>query len=195
MGFFLKKKEEKKEDFDFFRLFQWHLKEEYQSWKPDEITTAGQYLSMSVEKAQRVIDQICGQSYEEILMILEHIPYRACYPILKLIYSTTTNVRHNRRFKKENLHISKAKVNTGTIKKKLRPRAPERSYLIKRRTCHITIVLRDITFFGEYDKFIESLIPRDVLVLFMINSSYTKKKKQLIIQSTNALSLNYSTTL
>ncbi|KAL2934523.1 50S ribosomal protein L22 chloroplastic [Bienertia sinuspersici] len=161
-----KSRQEKKEDFDFLRLYQWRLKEEYQSWKPDEITTRGQYLYMSVDKARRVIDQIRGRSYEETLMILELMPYRACYPIYKLIYSAAANARHNRSFKKANLIFSKAEVNKGTTMKKLKPRARGRSYLIKRPTCHITIVLRDITFFDEYDKFIESLIPSDVLVLF-----------------------------
>lgn len=165
MGFF-KKKEEKNENFDFLRLYQWRLQEEYQSWKPDEITTRGQYISMSVDKARRVIDQIRGRSYEETLMILELMPYRACYPIFKLIYSAAANARHNRRFKKANLIISKAEVNKGTTIKKIKPQARGRSYQIKRPTCHITIVLRDITFFDEYDKFIESLIIRDVLILF-----------------------------
>ena len=165
MGF-LKKKEEKNETFDFLRLYQWRLQEEYQSWKPDEITTRGQYLSMSVDKARRVIDQIRGRSYEETLMILELMPYRACYPIFKLIYSAASNARHNRRFKKANLIISKAEVNKGTTMKKLKPRARGRSYLIKKPTCHITIVLRDITFFDEYDKFIESFIPGEVVLLF-----------------------------
>uniref|UniRef100_A0A7M4BGM1 Large ribosomal subunit protein uL22c n=1 Tax=Helianthemum songaricum TaxID=1085673 RepID=A0A7M4BGM1_9ROSI len=167
MGFLKKKKEKKKEEeFDFLRLYQWRLKEEYQSWKPDEITTRGQYISMSVDKARRVIDQIRGRSYEETLMILELMPYRACYPIFKLIYSAAANARRYRKFKKANLIISKAEVNKGTTRKKLKPRARGRSYLIKKPTCHITIVLRDITFFDGYDKFIESLIPRDVLVLF-----------------------------
>nr|YP_009512874.1 ribosomal protein L22 [Suaeda malacosperma]AXK15248.1 ribosomal protein L22 [Suaeda malacosperma] len=165
MGF-LKKKEEKNETFDFLRLYQWRLQDEYQSWKPDEITTRGQYLSMSVDKARRVIDQIRGRSYEETLMILELMPYRACYPIFKLIYSAASNARHNRRFKKANLIISKAEVNKGTTMKKLKPRARGRSFLIKKPTCHITIVLRDITFFDEYDKFIESFIPGEVVLLF-----------------------------
>ena len=97
-------------------------------------------------------------------MILELMPYRACYPIFKLIYSAAANARHNRRFKKANLIISKAEVNKGTTMKKLKPRARGRSYLIKKPTCHITIVLRDITFFDGYEKYIESLIPIDVLV-------------------------------
>nr|YP_010445276.1 ribosomal protein L22 [Pyankovia brachiata]UTJ90777.1 ribosomal protein L22 [Pyankovia brachiata] len=168
MGFFKKKKKEKKEEFDWLRLYQWRLKEEYQSWKPDEITTRGHYMSISVDKARRVIDQIRGRSYAETLMILELMPYRACYPIFKLIYSAATNARRYRKFKKTNLIISKAEVNKGTITKKLKPRARGRSYLIKKPTCHITIVLRDITFFDGYDKFIESLIPGHVLVWFRL---------------------------
>nr|YP_009727974.1 ribosomal protein L22 [Celosia cristata]QHZ87349.1 ribosomal protein L22 [Celosia cristata] len=164
MGFFKKKK--KKKEFDYMRLYQWRLKEEYESGKPDEITTRGQYISMSVDKARRVIDQIRGRSYEETLMILELMPYRACYPIFKLIYSAAANASHNRRFNKAKLIISKAEVNKGSTMKKLKPRARGRSYLIKRPTCHITIVLRDISFFDGYEKYIESLIPRDVLILF-----------------------------
>lgn len=169
MDFFKKKKEKKKEpEFDFLRLYQWRLQEEYRSWKTDEITTRGQYISMSVDKARRVIDQIRGRSYEETLMILELMPYRACYPIFKLIYSAATNARRCRQFKKSNLIISKAEVNKGTTKKKLKPRARGRSYLIKKPTCHITIVLRDITFFDGYEKFIESFIPAEVLLSFRL---------------------------
>ena len=39
-------------------LYQGRLKEEYESEKPDEITTRGQSISMSADKARRVIDQI-----------------------------------------------------------------------------------------------------------------------------------------
>ena len=41
---------------------------------------------MFANKAQ-VIDQIRERSYEETLMILELIPYQACDPILKFVYS------------------------------------------------------------------------------------------------------------
>lgn len=153
MGF-LKKKEEK-EEFDHLRLYQWRLKEEYQPWKPDEITTRGRYIPMSVDKARRVIDQIRGRSYEETLMILELMPYRACYPIFKLLYSAAANAKHNRNFNKANLIITKVEVNKGTTMKKLKPRARGRSYMIQRPTCHITIVLRDKTFFDGYDKYLE----------------------------------------
>nr|YP_009251683.1 50S ribosomal protein L22 [Colchicum autumnale]AKB92966.1 50S ribosomal protein L22 [Colchicum autumnale] len=108
-----------------------------------EVKVLAQHIRMSVFKARRIIDQIRGRSYEETLMILELMPYRASYPILKLVYSAAANARHNMDLNEADLFISKAEVNGGTIVKKLRPRARGRSYAIKRLTCHIRIVLKD----------------------------------------------------
>ena len=106
---------------------------------------------MSVHKARRVIDQIRGRSYKETLMILELMPYRACYPIFKLIYSAAANAKHNKGLEKEDLIVWQAEVNKGTTRKKLKPRARGRSYMIKRPTCHITIVLKDISYYEAYE--------------------------------------------
>nr|YP_009667395.1 ribosomal protein L22 [Thalassia hemprichii]YP_009667440.1 ribosomal protein L22 [Thalassia hemprichii]ATP74952.1 ribosomal protein L22 [Thalassia hemprichii]ATP74997.1 ribosomal protein L22 [Thalassia hemprichii]QJR53080.1 ribosomal protein L22 [Thalassia hemprichii]QJR53108.1 ribosomal protein L22 [Thalassia hemprichii] len=108
-----------------------------------EIKVLAKHIHMSVFKARRVIDQIRGRSYEETLMILEFMPYRASYPIFQLVSSAAANARHNMGSKEADSFISKAEVSGGTIVKKLRPRAKGRSYPIKRPTCHITIVLRD----------------------------------------------------
>nr|YP_010984312.1 ribosomal protein L22 [Hydrangea arborescens]WOK77846.1 ribosomal protein L22 [Hydrangea arborescens] len=110
-----------------------------------EVYALGQHISMSAHKARRVIDQIRGRSYEETLMILELMPYRACYPIFKLVYSAAANASSNLGSNEANLVISKAEVNEGTIVRKLKPRARGRSYAIKRPTCHITIVVKDIS--------------------------------------------------
>nr|QQH14422.1 ribosomal protein L22 [Oxalis corymbosa] len=112
-----------------------------------EVYALGQHIPMSTHKAQRVIDQIRERSYEETLMILELMPYRACYPILKLVYSVAANASHNMGFDETNLVISKAEVNEGTTVKKLKPRARGRSYPIKRSTCHMTIALKDISLY------------------------------------------------
>nr|YP_009659787.1 ribosomal protein L22 [Lythrum salicaria]QCR99595.1 ribosomal protein L22 [Lythrum salicaria] len=112
-----------------------------------EVYALGQHISMSADKARRVIDQIRGRSYEETLMILELMPYRACYPIFKLVYSAAANASHNRGLNEASLVISKAEVNEGTTFKKLKPRARGRSYPIRRRTCHIRIVLLDTSYY------------------------------------------------
>nr|YP_010860011.1 ribosomal protein L22 [Hemithrinax ekmaniana]WGM74693.1 ribosomal protein L22 [Hemithrinax ekmaniana] len=108
-----------------------------------EIKVLAQHICMSVLKAQRVIDQIRGRSYEETLMILELMPYRASYPILQLVYSAAANANHNMGLNEADSFISKAEVNKSAIVKKLRPRARGRSYPIKKPTCHITIVLKE----------------------------------------------------
>nr|YP_010991192.1 ribosomal protein L22 [Acicarpha tribuloides]WOX61465.1 ribosomal protein L22 [Acicarpha tribuloides]BEV76493.1 ribosomal protein L22 [Feroniella oblata] len=118
--------------------------------KKVEVSALGQHICMSAHKARRVIDQIRGRSYEETLMILELMPYRACYPILKWVYSAAANGIHNLGFNEGSLFIIqiKAEVNEGPTAKRLKPRG--RSYLIKKPTCHITIVLKDISL-AEYE--------------------------------------------
>nr|YP_009891208.1 ribosomal protein L22 [Akania lucens]QKK37581.1 ribosomal protein L22 [Akania lucens] len=122
-----------------------------------KVYALGQHICMSAHKARRVIDQIRGRSYEETLMILELMPYRACYPIFKLVYSAAANASHNKGFSETSLVISKAEVNEGTTVKKFKPRARGRSSPIKRPTCHITIVLEDISFYEEYKEYLMCL--------------------------------------
>uniref|UniRef100_UPI0030FED2FD ribosomal protein L22 n=1 Tax=Anemopsis californica TaxID=108407 RepID=UPI0030FED2FD len=104
-----------------------------------------QDIRMSPHKARRVIDQIRGRSYVETLTLLELMPYRASYPIFKLLYSAAASASHNLGFNEADSYISKAEVNEGAILKRLKPRARGRSYPIKKPTCHITIVLKDRT--------------------------------------------------
>nr|YP_010847338.1 ribosomal protein L22 [Marsdenia tinctoria]WEV91638.1 ribosomal protein L22 [Marsdenia tinctoria] len=115
-----------------------------------EVYALGQHISMSADKARRVIDQIRGRSYEETLMILELMPYRACYLIFKLVYSAAANASYNMASNEANLVISKAEVTKGTTIKKFKPRARGRSYSIKKPTCHITIVMKDISLDDKY---------------------------------------------
>uniref|UniRef100_UPI0030FF1291 ribosomal protein L22 n=1 Tax=Primula partschiana TaxID=690505 RepID=UPI0030FF1291 len=121
--------------------------------KKTEAYALGQHISMSAHKARRVIDQIRGRSYEETLMILELMPYRACYSIFKLVYSAAANASYNMGSDETNLIISKAEVNEGTAMKKLKPRARGRSFPIKRPTCHITIGVKDISLDEYEDEF------------------------------------------
>nr|AHA12719.1 ribosomal protein L22 [Orchidantha fimbriata]AYP34394.1 ribosomal protein L22 [Orchidantha fimbriata]AYP34464.1 ribosomal protein L22 [Orchidantha maxillarioides] len=112
--------------------------------KGKEVKILAQHIcSMSLFKAQRVIDQIRGRSFDETLMILELMPYQASYPILKLVYSAAANASHNMGLNETDSFISEAKVNRSTFVKKLRLRARGHSYPIKRPTCHITIVLKE----------------------------------------------------
>uniref|UniRef100_A0AAU7EP47 Large ribosomal subunit protein uL22c n=1 Tax=Elsholtzia sp. TaxID=3126013 RepID=A0AAU7EP47_9LAMI len=118
--------------------------------KKTEVCALGRHISISADKARRVIDQIRGRSYEETLMILELMPYKACYPIFKLVYSAAANASYTMGSVEANLVIIKAEVNEGTTVKKFKPQARGRSYAIKKATCQITIVVKDISL-DEYE--------------------------------------------
>nr|YP_010511066.1 ribosomal protein L22 [Carya dabieshanensis]QOP39868.1 ribosomal protein L22 [Carya hunanensis]UQJ77778.1 ribosomal protein L22 [Carya dabieshanensis]UQJ78737.1 ribosomal protein L22 [Carya hunanensis]DAZ91609.1 TPA_asm: ribosomal protein L22 [Carya dabieshanensis] len=62
-------------------------------------------ICMFTNKARRVIDKIRGRSYEETLMVLELMPYRACYPLFKLVYSAAANAIHNMGLNESSLII------------------------------------------------------------------------------------------
>nr|YP_778529.1 ribosomal protein L22 [Jasminum nudiflorum]Q06R92.1 RecName: Full=Large ribosomal subunit protein uL22c; AltName: Full=50S ribosomal protein L22, chloroplastic [Jasminum nudiflorum]ABG74666.1 ribosomal protein L22 [Jasminum nudiflorum] len=128
--------------------------------KKTEVYALRRHISLSADKARRVIDQIRGRSYEETLMILELMPYRACSPISKLVYSAAANANSNMGSNKANLVISNAEVNEGTTRKKFKPRARGHCYPIKRRTCHITIGVKDISLDDEYEQIYSLKKPR-----------------------------------
>lgn len=112
--------------------------------KPDlEVRALAKHIRMSAHKARRVVNQIRGRSYEQALMILEFMPYRACYPILQLVSSAAANASHNLNLNRANLIISEAKVDEGAILKRFQPRAQGRGYPIHKPTCHITIVVKN----------------------------------------------------
>nr|YP_010926754.1 ribosomal protein L22 [Pterocarya rhoifolia]WAJ61087.1 ribosomal protein L22 [Pterocarya rhoifolia]WKF54084.1 ribosomal protein L22 [Pterocarya rhoifolia] len=136
-----------------------------------EVCALSKHICMSTNKARRVIDKIRGRSYEETLMVLELMPYRTCYPLLKLVYSAAANTIHNRGLNESSLIISKVEVNKRTTVKKLKPRAQGPSYPIKRPTCHITILLKDISVNEEYYK------RSKYAILCLKNPGWLKKNK------------------
>jgi large subunit ribosomal protein L22 len=76
----------------------------------EEIQTLTKYIRMSAHKTWRVINQICGRSYEQALMPLELMPYRTRHPILQLLSSATTNASCNSNSNKTNLIVSETRV-------------------------------------------------------------------------------------
>lgn len=106
-----------------------------------QIRALGKKIHMSPHKVRKVIDQIRGKTYEESLILLNFMPYRACEPILKVVSSAAANANHNFGLQKSNLYIYEAKVDQGPILKRFRPRAQGRGFPIHKPTCYITIIM------------------------------------------------------
>jgi large subunit ribosomal protein L22 len=88
---------------------------------------------------RRVLDQIRGRSYEEALMILEYMPYKACEPVIKTLLSAAANAKNNLGLKKKDLVVSECFANSGPILKRVQPHAQGRPFPIHKPTMHMSI--------------------------------------------------------
>ena len=97
------------------------------------------YVRMSPTKVRRVLKQLKYLNYQEALMVLEFLPYKACLPIWQVLQSAASNAQTNKGLKKQNLFISEAYVDKGPTLKRFKSRAQGRIYSNQKPTCHITI--------------------------------------------------------
>ena len=97
-------------------------------------------------KARRVVDLVRGMQADRALATLRFAPQAASEPVYKVIASAVANARHSaerhgQRLDVEDLLVHQAYVDEGPPMKRFRPRAQGRAYRVRKRTCHITIVV------------------------------------------------------
>nr|YP_009144916.1 ribosomal protein L22 [Euglenaria anabaena]AKJ83363.1 ribosomal protein L22 [Euglenaria anabaena] len=102
-----------------------------------EASAFSRYVRMSPFKVRRILDQIRGRSYEESVMILKFMPYKACLPILKTVQSAAANAKNKFNFTEASLFVSEARADSGPILKRFRPHAQGRGFPIKKQMSHI----------------------------------------------------------
>ncbi len=113
--------------------------------KEKKLSTARlRYLHISPRKVRKIADTIRNLSVLEAESELLYRPQRAANSILKLLRSAVSNIK-NPDIKKESLFVDEIRVDKGPIAgKKLFPRARGRGDMIKRKTSHIFLSLRDL---------------------------------------------------
>jgi large subunit ribosomal protein L22 len=101
------------------------------------------YVRTSPRKTRQVVDLIRGKSVNEALVILDHLPQKPARTLEKLLKSAVANAQQqNEALEVDDLRIAEAFVDGGPIWKRWRPRARGRATRIRKRTSHITVVLR-----------------------------------------------------
>lgn len=104
-----------------------------------EASAFSRYIRMSPFKVRRILDQIRNRPYEEAVMILKFMPYKACLPILKTLQSAAANAKSKFNINDSSLFISEARADAGPILKRFRPHAQGRGFPIKKQMSHIII--------------------------------------------------------
>lgn len=102
------------------------------------------YAKVTPRKARRVVDLIRGKRAGAAMLSLRFMPYRAARPIEKLLKSAMANAENKiANTDAEALVISRAFVDQGSTMKRVEQRAMGRANIIKKRSCHITLVLTE----------------------------------------------------
>jgi large subunit ribosomal protein L22 len=96
---------------------------------------------VSAYKAREVLNLIRGQSYERATEILEFCDRDVAEVIGKVLQSAAANARHNDGVDPEETYVSACFADEGTTLPRWRPRARGRATRIRKRTCHITVIL------------------------------------------------------
>ena len=99
------------------------------------------FSGMSASKARQVLDLIRGQEVQRAAEILSGTEREAAEVIGKVLTSAVANAAHNDQQNPEDLYVSACYADEGATMKRWRPRARGRATRIRKRTCHITIIV------------------------------------------------------
>ena len=101
------------------------------------------FARISSRKVKIVADLIKGKDIDEALAIVKFTPKAASEMIEKLLKSAIANAENNHEMKHENLYVAEIFANQGPTLKRIRPAAKGSAVRIRKRTSHITIVLKE----------------------------------------------------
>ena len=101
------------------------------------------YARISSRKVKAVIDLIRNKNAGEALAILKLTPKAASEIVEKLLKSAIANAENNHEMDVEKLYVAEVFANQGPTLKRVQPRAQGRAFRIRKRTSHITVVLKE----------------------------------------------------
>ena len=101
------------------------------------------FARISSRKVKIVADLIRGKDVDEALAIMKFTPKASSEVLEKLLKSAIANAENNHDLNVENLYVAEIFANQGPTLKRIRPAAKGSAVRIRKRTSHITIVLKE----------------------------------------------------
>jgi large subunit ribosomal protein L22 len=99
------------------------------------------HVRMSASKAREVLDLIRGLPAAEAADVLLFTERAASEVIGRCLASAVANAQHNDELDPDTLYVSACYADEGPTLKRWRPRARGRATRIRKRMCHITIIV------------------------------------------------------
>ena len=108
-----------------------------------EARAIARHIRISPRKARQVIDLIRGKDVEEALAVLQLTPKGGSPIVEKVVRSAVANAENNNDMDVDSLYVAECYVDQGPTMKRIKPRARGMANRIRKRTSHITVVLRE----------------------------------------------------
>ncbi len=99
------------------------------------------HVRVSAYKAREILNKIRGMHVADAADYLDLSERGVAEPISKLLDSAVANAEHNDLQDAEELFVSACYADEGSTMKRWRPRARGRATRIRKRTCHMTIIV------------------------------------------------------
>lgn len=107
------------------------------------VRAQAKWVRMSARKARIVLDHIRGRSVPEARTILAFTSRAAATDIEKVLRSAVANAEANHGLDGDDLVVAAAYADEGPTLKRWKPRARGRVNRIRKRTCHVTLILAE----------------------------------------------------
>ncbi len=108
-----------------------------------KVRAQAKWVRTSARKARLVLDHIRGRSVPEARTILAFTQRAAATDIEKVLRSAVANAEANHGLDGDDLVVEAAYADEGPTLKRWKPRARGRVNRIRKRTCHVTLVLAE----------------------------------------------------
>jgi large subunit ribosomal protein L22 len=110
--------------------------------QPKGARARARYMRISAYKVRQVLDLIRGHDVDRAIDILKFCERDAAQVVGKLVNAAVANADKNHELHdSEELYVSACYADEGPTLKRWRPRARGRATRIRKRTCHITVIV------------------------------------------------------
>jgi len=115
--------------------------------KPNKqlVVASARHLRIAPRKMSLVTNLVKGMNVLTAIQQLQHTNKKASVMLIKLLKSAVANAQNNFSMEPQQLYIQSITTDMGTVMKRYMPRARGSAFTIKRKMCHVNVVLESRT--------------------------------------------------
>jgi large subunit ribosomal protein L22 len=109
-----------------------------------EAKAIGKRIRISAQKVRRIADLVRGKPVADALDLLSFESQQPAAVVKKVLESAIANAENNEGADVDDLKVTEIFVDEGMTMKRIKPRAKGRADRILKRSCHISVTVKDI---------------------------------------------------